>query len=216
MKLQWTPEELEDLWTLHPGEISLVTKKTGANKLGFALLLKCFQVTSLFPKNTSDIPESVVLHVAKQLEISIKVVKAYTWSPRISETYRRQIREYLGFREFKESDISEIEEWLILSVLPEGNFSLLYLYEKVNSYLKINKIEKFSKTQMERYVRSALHKFETDLFQKISEAITDTVKESLFDLVEHQEKQDPQSYYLRHLRQDAGNVSLAGFVRQGG
>jgi hypothetical protein len=50
MRQHWTAEELEEFWTLQPEESNLVAHKTKENKLGFALILKHFQVTSFFPK----------------------------------------------------------------------------------------------------------------------------------------------------------------------
>lgn len=38
-----TDDALADVWTLHPDDLSLLTNKSGATRLGFALLLKFFQ-----------------------------------------------------------------------------------------------------------------------------------------------------------------------------
>jgi len=44
MKRQWTTEELEADFTLHPTELDLIgDSKTDHNLLGFAVLLKYFQ-----------------------------------------------------------------------------------------------------------------------------------------------------------------------------
>ena len=40
MKRQWTRDELAEHWTLPPDELKLLANKTGATRLGFALLLK--------------------------------------------------------------------------------------------------------------------------------------------------------------------------------
>jgi hypothetical protein len=42
MKRQWTHDELAEHWTLLPEELKLLANKTGATRLGFALLLKAF------------------------------------------------------------------------------------------------------------------------------------------------------------------------------
>ena len=42
MKRQWTRDELADHWTLAPKELELLANKTGATRLGFAVLLKAF------------------------------------------------------------------------------------------------------------------------------------------------------------------------------
>ena len=40
MKRQWEQEELIEHWTLHIEERALLGNKTGATRLGFAVLLK--------------------------------------------------------------------------------------------------------------------------------------------------------------------------------
>jgi hypothetical protein len=50
--------ELEDLiecWTLDEAEFQLLANKTGATRLGFALLLKFFELGARFPRQ-EDVP----------------------------------------------------------------------------------------------------------------------------------------------------------------
>ena len=46
MKRLWTNDDLVVQWTLQPNELALLEYKEGANRLGFALLLKYFQGVS--------------------------------------------------------------------------------------------------------------------------------------------------------------------------
>jgi hypothetical protein len=39
MKRQWTRDELAEHWALTPKELELLANKTGATRLGFAVLL---------------------------------------------------------------------------------------------------------------------------------------------------------------------------------
>ncbi len=48
MKRTWDIEELIEHFTLVPPELELLGNKTGATRLGFALLLKCFQLVCSF------------------------------------------------------------------------------------------------------------------------------------------------------------------------
>jgi hypothetical protein len=56
MKRRWETEELVDHWTLLPAELDLLANKTGATRLGFALLLKSFQLEARFPARKQDLP----------------------------------------------------------------------------------------------------------------------------------------------------------------
>jgi hypothetical protein len=67
MKRVWNTEELVEHWTLMPPELELPGNKSGATRLGFALLLKFFQHEACFPKDANEIPDTVISYVAKQV-----------------------------------------------------------------------------------------------------------------------------------------------------
>ena len=60
MKRHWEIDELVEHWTLLPRETELLTNKTGATRLGFAVLLKFFQLEAYFPQQASDVPTVAV------------------------------------------------------------------------------------------------------------------------------------------------------------
>ncbi|BAZ70819.1 transposase (plasmid) [Fischerella sp. NIES-4106] len=47
-------EELVENWTLVPQELELVKKKVGAGQIGFAILLKYFQIMARFPDSSAE------------------------------------------------------------------------------------------------------------------------------------------------------------------
>src|SRR4030081_3575649 len=67
VKRQWTRDDLADHWTLAPKEPELLANKTGATRLGFAVLLKAFTLDGRFPHQKHDIPGVVIVHVANQV-----------------------------------------------------------------------------------------------------------------------------------------------------
>ncbi|KMS91488.1 hypothetical protein [Prauserella rugosa] len=50
MQREWQPDELVGSWTLVGEDWRLVGNKTGPTRLGFALLLKFFEVEARFPR----------------------------------------------------------------------------------------------------------------------------------------------------------------------
>lgn len=70
MKREWQAEELMEQWTLLPGEWHLVGNKHGPPRLGFAVLLKCFQYEGRFPRHPHEVPSSVVAYLAQQVGIA--------------------------------------------------------------------------------------------------------------------------------------------------
>jgi uncharacterized protein DUF4158 len=49
VKRQWETEELVEHWTLNVEDRTLLGNKTGATRLGFAVLLKFFRLQGRFP-----------------------------------------------------------------------------------------------------------------------------------------------------------------------
>ncbi|WP_242058192.1 MULTISPECIES: DUF4158 domain-containing protein [Nostoc] len=117
MKRHWEVEELIEHWTLLPDEEALLENKIGANRLGFAILLKFFQLEGRFPTEKSDVPKPVIVYLAKQLSIPWEEYYAYDWQGRSIKYHRSQIRSFLGFREATASDETEMLNWLVEQVL---------------------------------------------------------------------------------------------------
>jgi len=62
MKRHWGTDELVEHWMLLPCETELLTNKTGATRLGFAVLLKFSQLEAYFPQQASAVPIIWILH----------------------------------------------------------------------------------------------------------------------------------------------------------
>ncbi len=119
MKRNWTIDELVDSWTLLPNELELVGNKTGPTRLGFALLLKFFQLEARFPAAKNEIPRSVVDYVAKQVNVEPDDHLRYDWRGRQINHHRVQIREFFGFREALRADVEALSAWLCADVLAQ-------------------------------------------------------------------------------------------------
>jgi hypothetical protein len=118
MKRTWATDELIEHWTLMPPELELLAHKTGATRLGFALLFKFFQSEARFPAHPQESPSAVVAYVAKQVEVAPEAFSAYDWQGRAIKYHRGQIRTALGFREASVADAEACMGWLKDTVLP--------------------------------------------------------------------------------------------------
>lgn len=56
MKLVWESEELIASWTLVEDDWRLLGNKTGATRLGFALVLKYVEIEGEFPRYGEQVP----------------------------------------------------------------------------------------------------------------------------------------------------------------
>lgn len=70
MRQDWEPEDLIEVWTLLEDDSKRLRNKSGANRLGFAMLLKFFEVEARFPETAGEIPPVAVAYVAQQVKVS--------------------------------------------------------------------------------------------------------------------------------------------------
>ena len=112
MKRQWDIEELIDTFTLLDEDLTFLSNKVGATRLGCALLLKCFQHEGRFPSARHEIPKDVVNYVTNQLKVDVNLFSQYDWDGRTIKLHRTQIRDLLKFREATiiDTDLT-IREW---------------------------------------------------------------------------------------------------------
>ena len=89
VKQNWDTEELIENWTLLPQELELTKKKVGGNQIGFALLLKHFQLFAYFPEDKSSISQVVISYIASQVNLSESDYSDYDWQGRSAKVYRR-------------------------------------------------------------------------------------------------------------------------------
>ena len=88
---EWSPEELIESWTLVGQDWTLAGNKTGATRLGFALLLKFFEIEARFPRGAEEFPAAAVGYVAEQVNVAAAVFAAYSWSGRSITYHPEQI-----------------------------------------------------------------------------------------------------------------------------
>ena len=69
MRREWKPEDLVACWTLVEADWELLANKTGATRLGFASLLKFFELEGRFPRHGGEIAKAAVDYVAQQVGV---------------------------------------------------------------------------------------------------------------------------------------------------
>ena len=118
MKRHWETQELIDFWTLLPPELEILANKTGATRLGFAVLLKFFALEGRFPHFSSEIPPVVVEFIAKQVQVDSRLFAEYHWQSRAVVYHRNQIRELFNSREAAAEDGEKLSLWLQRKIFP--------------------------------------------------------------------------------------------------
>lgn len=170
VKRYWEVDELIESWTLLPKEMELLGNKTGENRIGFAVLLKFFSNVAQFPLHPSEVPETVVTYIAKQVKVPVEKYADYDWQGRTIKYHRAQIRKFLNFREATVKDASNMVKWLKQEVLSVEQ-RIEFLEELVYKRFRELCIEPSTPGRIDRLIRTALHQYEThfcaDLLSKL-------------------------------------------------
>jgi TnpA family transposase len=218
VKRQWDSEELVEHFTLLADESILLDNLSGSNRLGFALLLKFFQIEAKFPLTKQEIPKSVVSYVAKQIDVSPRAIKEYSFSGRTIERHRSQIRQFFGFRETTVEDASELAKWLQEKVLAYDRQES-HLQAAAYQRLRSLKLEPPSPDRMERLIRSAVHTCEETFCSTIFEQLSSQTLIKLDALLrtdgalEDEQSQLQQSDF-NVLKTDPGRTSLDSILKE--
>jgi hypothetical protein len=67
-------------WTLLEADWRLTGNKTGATRLGFALLLKFYEIGGRFPACSEEVPAAAVEYLAGLVKVEPDAFAKYSWS----------------------------------------------------------------------------------------------------------------------------------------
>lgn len=149
----------DDRWVLRAADRALIGNKTGATRLGFAVLLKLFAAEGRFPRRAEDVPLAAVEAVANQVGVAATAWPGYDWRGRTIEYHRAQIRTALGFREATLEEAEALGRWLdsqVLALERRPDRLLVAARERCRN----QSVEPPSPERLERLVRSVLHRHE--------------------------------------------------------
>ena len=123
------------------------------------ILLKFYTQHGRFPRDRSELPDDVVEHVAKQVQVRASELGFYEWSGSSIEYHRSQIRTHLGFRTCTTADAIKLAGWLAENIAhaerrPER------VREELLKHLREGRIEPPTPGRISRMVAWALHNAE--------------------------------------------------------
>lgn len=209
---------MDDIFNLDNEELKLINNKnTNKNKLGFAVLLKHFQLVGRYPSEIKSIDPMLIQDVADQLKIKKSVLKNFEWEGRTIERFKREIRTFTGFKEATIDDNKHLAAWLIREIFvkaPKPAECIEYAYE----YFRTKRIEPLTSKQMERCMQTAHKQFEQNLFTKIYNklsAATIRLLQQLLDynfneINDNDEQEQKLSFDIKfkHLKKDIPGAKL--------
>ncbi len=232
MKRMWDIEEVVEHFTLLPSDLELLANKTGATRLGFALLLKCFQYEARFPLIKNDIPKPIVDYIAHQLRLDSTLYLQYDWIGRTITYHRSQIRDHFGFREATITDAEEMNTWLIQTALAADHHLDRLTVVVLARFRELHLVPP-TVDRVERLVRSACRSYEqtffTDTLSKLSPMTCerfDTLLASSTEAGEHDGEESSEitdadqrgshiaEILLQELKANPGSVGLESILKE--
>ena len=226
LKTNWSTEELIENWTLLPQELERVKNKVGGNQIGFALLLKYFQLFARFPDSPKEIPNSIISYIASQLNQNASTYSEYDWQGRSITNHRAQIRQLFQFREATVSDAQQMSDWLIAEILPNSQ-RIESITEIVYQRFRELQIEPPTPGRIERLIRSSIHTAETNFCSVTLKQLTKPIREQIDILLtteqsSHAANKESDNLTLNKfkpsdfafLKTDPGPVGLGSFLTE--
>lgn len=207
MKRNWKREELEQQWTLIAQELKLLKNKTGATRLGFAVLLKFFQMTGRFPDEPNEVPRDVIRFIADQLGISNKIWRDYPWDGRAATYHRGEIRKFSGYSKTSKKATRALTSWLVEDVLNQEH-RLDRLQVDVLERYRNQRIEPPATEQIRRLIQSALVEHGDRFCERIGGSFDPSLIERLNSLLQLQSLEDGELTVWQTLKNDPGKAGL--------
>ena len=206
----------ESLFTLDSEELELVrSNNTEKNRLAFAIMLKFFQEKGRYPTKKDTIDPMILSSLATQLKVSSILFAPVYLETRISERFRQKIRGFLGYRIAKLSDAETLIIWLI-DQTKNGSYTMPQYREKAYEFFRENKLEPFTHERTDRYIRSAIHRFEKQFFGDIAKqlspesvkAVNDLLQADLKTNTSEKDNDTDDEITFRRLKADVAGVKL--------
>jgi len=199
---RWELEDLIASWTLDEDDWLLLANKTGASRLGFALLLKFFDLEARFPVGASELPAAVVDFVAGQVKVPAGELAGYVWDGRTIKYHRAQIRTDRGFREATREDERRMIGWLAGELCPV-ELQVDRLRDDLLARFREERIEPPGPSRVERIVGAGRARFERQFTDGIVAQLSAGSVEQLEELTT-----SAQDGFLAELKSDPGRTGL--------
>lgn len=183
MKQVWETEELIAFWTLVRDDWRLLGNKTGATRLGFALMLKYVEIEGEFPDYGEQIPPGAVEFMADLVKVDPSELAKYSFDNRTAEYHRAQIRQALGLRPATEEDKQRWTDWLASEQCPVEQ-DRGRLGAALRRRCRSEGVEPPVEAQVDRVIGSALHRHETAFAKQVVARLGSEVCTALQALLE--------------------------------
>ena len=212
MQTEWEPDELIDTWTLTGTDWDLIANKAGATRLGFAAMLKFYEIEGRFPAYREEVPPAVVRYLGSLVKVDPALYARYPWTGRSIKYHKAHIRRVYGTRPPTEDDEDRWARWLAKEICP-AETSRDRLAAALRRRCRSEKVEPPAPGQVERVVASGCRQFDDAFAATAAGRLGPVVRGRLEDLLSRPNvladlKSDPGPLGLDTLLAEIGKLSM--------
>ena len=200
-------DDVVDHFTLIGDELELLRNKSGATRLGFAVLLKYVIWRGRFPTGSHELADDAVAHLARQVRVPAGELASYDFAGRTAQRHRTEIRAYTGFRECSVTDAETLASWLVEHVA-QVERRADRVREQLLDRCRTQLIEPPTHDRVGEISRSALHRAERALLGRIAARVDASAIDRLEALIAAGDDADDGEDVLALIKAAPGNVSL--------
>ncbi len=200
MKTEWGPDELIGAWTLTGGDWDLMGNKSGVTRIGFAVMLKFYELEGRFPAYPEEVPPAAVRYLGSLVKVDPVLFAKYSWTGRSIKYHRTQIRKVFGTRGPTEEDEDRWARWLAEEMCPT-EVSRDRLAAALRRRCRSEKVEPPTFGQVDRIVASGCRQFDDDFAAMAAGRLGPAVCGRLEDLLS-------RTSVLADLKSDPGPLGL--------
>jgi hypothetical protein len=198
-------DEVVDHFTLIGDELELLRNKSGATRLGFAVLLKYVLWRGRFPPGSHEPPDDAVAHLARQVRVPAGELASYDFASRTAQRHRTEIRAYTGFRECSVADAEALAAWLA-EHLASSERREHRVRDELLARCRARLIEPPTPERVTEIARSALYRAEQALLGRVAARVDAAAIDRLEALIGATD--DDGDDVLALIKAAPGNVSL--------
>lgn len=201
--------EIAKFYTFTPYDIDIINKhRRDYNRLGFAVQLALLRNPGWSLSSINNIPESVLIYIAEQIQVSPKEIELYAQRENTRLEHLQEIREIFGFKNYSDQDTQSLIQTLLPYAMENDN--VINLMKLAINEIKRQKIILPGITTIEKAVSEVLLKADEYIIETINKTITNEQKYRL-DMLINAQNEDTKTK-LGWLKEDPGHSSPKAFA----
>ena len=210
MKRLWSAEELDERWTLSPGDLAFIAGNADAGRLGLACQLAFWRSQGRFPDEEADLAPTVIAHLAGQLDTPAEDIESYAFAGRSGRRHRQLVLDHLAVGTFDEAAEAAFRSWLLSDMLPREPAPST-LEDEITGWFAARRVVRPGSYRLDRLIRSVRVGHDDAVLAAIADCLDDDARSRLDALL----ADDGEGAAYTRLSADPALAHFAWIMRPG-